>query len=70
VKIWDGASLTEQRVLPKQPDWPLDLALSPDDRRLAVTRYDGSIGIYEMETGRLLVTAPPVGPPVRKGTPR
>lgn len=57
VKLWNGTSLTEEKVFPRQPDWPLGLALSRDGKLLAVSRYDGSVGIYDTTTGivRLVV---------------
>ncbi len=54
VKVWDAVTLAEKRVLPKQPDWPHGLALSKDDRWIAVGRHDGSLAVYEMATGRLV----------------
>src|SRR5205085_4429644 len=34
VKRWDSASLAEQKVYPKQPDWPQAIALTPSDQTL------------------------------------
>jgi hypothetical protein len=48
VKRWDSDTLTERTVFPKQPDWPMSLALRPDGKALAVGRYDGTIGFYEV----------------------
>ena len=54
VKVWDTATLTERRVLERQPDWAPALALSPDARRLAVGRFDGSVALYDAATGARL----------------
>ena len=48
VKQWDADALTERAVFPRQPDWPMSLALRPDCRVLAVGRYDGSVGFYDV----------------------
>jgi WD40 repeat protein len=54
VKRWDAETLAERKVYPPQPDWPQGLALSPDGHLVAVGRHDGSLAIYDAETGRLL----------------
>ena len=50
IKVWDAATLEEQQVLARQPDWVLALAFSPDGRRLAAGRFDGSLSFYETTT--------------------
>lgn len=57
VKLWDGTTLSEEKVFARQSDWPLGLALSRDGKLLAVSRYDGSVNIYDTATGiaRLVV---------------
>lgn len=45
VKVWDLATLAPATILPDQPDWPIALAASPNDDRLAVGRSDGSISL-------------------------
>lgn len=52
IKLWDSQTLTERKVLEKQPDWALGLALSPDGGSLAVSRYDGSAAVYDAATGQ------------------
>jgi len=54
VKRWDSVTLAEKKVYPKQSDWPQALAISPDNRRIAVGRHDGSLGIYDSASGMLL----------------
>ena len=53
VKVWDVEKRTELRVLPAQSDWPTALALAPDGRSVAVGRYDGSVSLYDLASGRL-----------------
>ncbi|MBX5468124.1 MAG: hypothetical protein K6U14_11630, partial [Firmicutes bacterium] len=77
VKLWRTASLTEARVLERQPDWPLALAFSPDGRRLAIGRYDGTVALVDTTTGRTLAlrhsatpsgaTSRRPGPEIRRG---
>ncbi len=65
VKRWDPASLVEQRVYPKLPDWPQGIALSPNGKVLAVGCHNGLIALFDAETGRLL-REPVKGTPVAK----
>jgi WD40 repeat protein len=51
VRIWDAVDLHERKVLERQPDWALGLALSRDGKRLAVSRYDGSVTVYDADSG-------------------
>ena len=51
VKVWDVEKRTELRVLTAQSDWPTALALH--GQRLAVGRYDGSVSLYDLASGRL-----------------
>ena len=71
VKIWDVENGQEIKVLDKQPDWPMALGLSPDGRRLCVGRYDGSVSIYELSSGRRVLDPIriPVLQPVGKENP-
>jgi WD40 repeat protein len=48
IKVWDAETLRERVALELQPDWVMDLALSPDGKRLVVGRYDGTLGIYDL----------------------
>src|SRR5438552_16782395 len=51
--------MQERSVLEKQPDWPPALTFVGDDR-VIVGRLDGSIGVYQAATGKLVtgVAAP------------
>ena len=53
VKVWDVDKKAELRVLANQTDWPMSVAIAPDGSRLAVGRYDGSVSMYDVESGRL-----------------
>ncbi|MGH9341305.1 MAG: c-type cytochrome domain-containing protein [Acidobacteriota bacterium] len=46
VKFWDVETLLEKKVLDKQPDWVLALAVSPNGQVLALGRYDGSVEFH------------------------
>lgn len=52
IKLWDSLALTEKRVLEKQPDLAMGMALSPDGKSLAVSRYDGSAAVYDVASGQ------------------
>lgn len=51
LRLWDAGTLAERKAFERQPDWALGLAVSPDGKLLAVTRYDGSVTIYDALTG-------------------
>jgi WD40 repeat protein len=62
IRLWDAGTLAERKVFERQPDWALGLAVSPDGKLLAVTRYDGSVTIYDALTGdRKATTASAAG---------
>lgn len=54
LKLWDATKLEEIRTFELQPDWIFAQAFSPDGKRLAVGRYDGSIAFYDPMTGKKL----------------
>ena len=49
---WDADTLAERAPYPKQPDWPQSLALSPNDKLLAVGRHDGTLALYDTGSHR------------------
>ncbi len=51
VKLWDARTLTEEKTFPRQNDVPLSLAMSGSGQ-LAVGRYDGTVGMYTIESGQ------------------
>src|SRR5207245_2556564 len=54
VKRFAADTLAEEKVYAKQPDWPHGIALSPNDKQIAVGRHDGSLAVYDAVSGRLL----------------
>lgn len=47
VKEWDGETIEERGVFPMQPDWPQSIALSLDNRLLAVGCHNGAVTLYD-----------------------
>jgi WD40 repeat protein len=47
LKLFRASDLTELKMLGKQSDWAYGLDLSPDGRRLAIGRMDGSFNLTE-----------------------
>jgi hypothetical protein len=70
IKVWDLATLQARATLADQSDWPLGLAVSPDSRRIAVGRYDGSLTLFDATSFRdaLALRDAPTGPLVDPGT--
>ena len=54
VKVWDFAEMKELLLLEKQTDWPRALAFGANDKTVLVGRLDGTIGIYDANTGKLI----------------
>ncbi|MGH9843642.1 MAG: c-type cytochrome domain-containing protein [Blastocatellia bacterium] len=52
LKFWDPNELVEIHTAEVQPDWVFALAFSPDGKRLAVGRHDGSVAVYDPMTGK------------------
>ena len=48
VKVFNAADLSEVKTYANQPDWVLSLAVSPDGKRFACGRFDGSLQFYDM----------------------
>lgn len=51
VKAWDAGRMVERKVYPPQPETVLCMALSPDQKQLALGRYDGIIILVDVQTG-------------------
>jgi WD40 repeat protein len=64
VKIWNADTGAEVRTLERQRDWSQALAWSPDSAHLAVGRYDGTVAIYDVASGRRI--ADPIAMAARK----
>lgn len=58
IKLWSADDLVERKVYEKQPDWAQGMAVTRDGSRLVVSRYDGSLMIYDLRTGDHLVRVP------------
>lgn len=55
IKFWDSSNLAELKMLEKQSDWVMSMAFSPDGKQLAVGRFDGSVVIYDYNSGKGVV---------------
>ncbi len=52
VKLWDARQMKEQLSLEPQPDWPHALAFVDGGKIIAVGRMDGTLGFYDVITGK------------------
>jgi sugar lactone lactonase YvrE len=50
-KLWETSAMTQRRVFEKQPDWPSAAAFVGSDQIL-VGRMDGSLGLYNVSSGK------------------
>jgi WD40 repeat protein len=62
VKVWDAARMTERKVLPRQPDVALALALRPAAPQLALGRFDGVLAVLDPASGKVVAEPLPVKP--------
>ncbi len=72
VKSWDTATMKEKLVFPPQPDTMQCLALSPDQKQVAVGRFDGALVLLNAGTGKTMsepLPAKPKPPMLQKLTP-
>ncbi len=72
IKAWDADRLKEVVTLPTQPDTVLAFALRPDDKQVAVGRFDGFAALHDAATGKpqiQLLPAKPVPPAVKSAAP-
>src|SRR5262245_36409254 len=53
VKAWDTSRMVERKVFDRQPETVLAMALSPDQKQLALGRYDGVVVLLNAEAGRV-----------------
>jgi WD40 repeat protein len=63
VKVWDTEKNVEVRALPRQADWPTAMVVDVKGEQIAVGRYDGTVGLYDLSSGRL--RAEPMRPAAR-----
>lgn len=52
IKFFEAATLTELHVSELQSDWVFALAFTPDGKRLAAGRNDGTLSLYDPQTGK------------------
>lgn len=62
LKRWDTTKMVEQFVFPAQTETMLSLALSPDQKTVAVGRFDGVLQLLETATGKLVSQPLPAKP--------
>ncbi len=55
VRLWTLESLAPREAIPSQADWVQALAFSADTKRLALGRYDGSLGLWDLASRRMAV---------------
>src|SRR5262249_15411126 len=54
VILWNAATGEAEQTIPSTGPFAYDLAFSPDHKRLAVSRSDRSVSLYDVESGKLL----------------
>ncbi len=52
VKLWDARQMKERLLLETQPDWAHALAFVAGGKTIAVGRMDGTLGFYDVLTGK------------------
>ena len=57
VKLWDATEMKEHLSLEPQSDWVPGLDFALNDQEIAVGRLDGSIGIYDLASGKLITNS-------------
>jgi hypothetical protein len=62
VKSWDTGRLLERHVYAPQPETVLALALRPDQKQLALGRYDGAAVLLDEPTGKVTSEPLPIKP--------
>jgi hypothetical protein len=72
LKAWDAARLTERHAYPRQPEAVLALALRPDQKQIALGRYDGALLLLNPADGQVQsqpLPAKPKPPQLNKVSP-
>src|SRR5207253_1313343 len=62
IKAWQTADMVERRVYARQPEATLALAVRPDQKQIALGRYDGAVVILDEATGKTLSEPLPIKP--------
>ncbi len=72
VKSWDTTTMKEKFIFPPQEETMLCIALSPDQKQLAIGRFDGALILLDAQNGKTKsqpLPAKPKPPVVQKLTP-
>lgn len=69
LKSWDAATLKEKLVLPPSSDTLVCLALSPDQKQLAVGQFDGLLRLLDANSGKQVHQPLPVKPKLNRIAP-
>jgi hypothetical protein len=59
VKLFDAANVSQKMALPSQPDWPSALAFALEDKSAVVGRLDGTLGFYDVTSGKEVLPPKP-----------
>ena len=70
LKLWNADDVTLLKLLESQPDTAPALAFSPNSAQLAVGRLDGSLVVYDAQTGNAVAPVPPPKPELARLEPR
>lgn len=62
IKRWDAATMKETFVFPPQSETMLSLALRPDQKQIAVGRFDGALILLNAEDGKPMAAPLPAKP--------
>ena len=62
IKSWDTATMKEKFVFPPQTETMLSIALHPDQKQIAVGRFDGGLVLLNAEDGKSIAQPLPVKP--------
>ena len=65
-KAWDAANMTERKVYAKQPEAVLAFAVRPDQKQVALGRYDGVAIVLDEASGKALSEPLPIKPKARR----
>jgi len=52
VKAWDADKMVERKTYERLPETALSLAVRPDNKQLAVGRFDGVVQLIDVDTGQ------------------
>ncbi len=61
-KAWDAGRMVERTVYSTQPETPLSLAVRPDQKQIAIGRYDGALVLLDEPGGKVQSQPLPLKP--------